>query len=82
MKSLLLMAVIFLILGCSVVPKECLEDSDCVPAQCCHPTICVPKDQAPNCQNILCSQECKANTMDCGQGYCECQSNVCTAVIK
>ena len=57
--------------------KECLTNSDCVPASCCHPNSCVPIIEAPNCDEILCSQECKPGTLDCGQGNCACENNKC-----
>lgn len=60
----------------------CLNDADCVPAFCCHPNACVVKSGAPNCGRIFCTQECAANTLDCGQGSCSCVNNKCLAVFK
>lgn len=56
---------------------ECKEDDHCVPAQCCHPTSCVPRSQAPNCEGIDCTMECRGETMDCGQGSCVCVNGKC-----
>jgi len=65
-----------------VLQTECLDDSDCVPATCCHPASCVPKEQAPDCSRVVCTQECVPGTMDCGQGYCVCENGRCRAVIR
>lgn len=73
-----LAAVIFS--GCVQVEKEktyCEKDSDCVPEGCCHPTSCVNKEFIPECQDISCTQECKAKTMDCGCGHCACVESKC-----
>ena len=63
------------------IASECRADDDCVAATCCHPSACVPVAQRPDCAGIFCSQECRAGTMDCGQGHCECQASQCVAVI-
>ena len=59
----------------------CMSDSDCVPAQCCHAVSCVPKASAPNCSGVFCTQECRPNTLDCGQGRCRCIEGRCVAEI-
>ena len=89
MKILALVLITALILtGCTAeiqeLPEqtECQIDSDCVPAQCCHSTSCVSKENAPDCSMIFCTQECKPDTLDCGQGSCKCQENQCIAVFK
>ena len=56
---------------------ECDSDDHCIPAQCCHPTSCVPISQAPDCEGIMCTQECQGETMDCGQGSCVCVDGEC-----
>ena len=62
---------------CATTDKEfCNSNSDCVPAQCCHPNNCINKNYKTIC-NLLCTQECRPNTMDCGQGKCVCNNNVC-----
>ena len=67
---------------CGVCPEnQCTVDSDCVPEVCCHASSCVPVSQAPNCNGVACDAGCNPYTMDCGQGYCACQSGVCAAVI-
>jgi len=57
--------------------KECNVDADCVRASCCHAASCVPADKAVDCSGIYCSQECKENTLDCGQGKCICDNWKC-----
>lgn len=60
---------------------ECSSDSDCVPATCCHATECVPKDQAPDCDDVMCTMECRPGTLDCG-GSCACVEGECTAQVQ
>jgi len=59
---------------------ECTTDDDCVPEQCCHPTTCIPAEQKGVC-NLMCTQECQPQTMDCG-GYCACESGKCVAQLN
>jgi len=56
---------------------ECVSDSDCVPSECCHPKWCVRASSAPNCSGVVCTNECKQGTMDCGKGRCVCINNRC-----
>ena len=58
-------------------PVFCQTDDDCVPATCCHPEACINKDYQPDCKGIVCTMECRPNTMDCGQGRCVCLDNTC-----
>ena len=83
MKKLLLLLILsVLIIGCADQgPVECRTNTDCAAATCCHADSCVAKEKAPNCEDILCSMECKPYTMDCGQGSCVCENNKCTAEI-
>ena len=60
----------------------CTSDLDCVPASCCHSNSCSLKSGTPKCDAILCSQECRPGTLDCGQGSCSCVDNKCKAVIN
>lgn len=60
---------------------QCKSDSDCVPASCCHPTSCVAKENAPVCNSIACTLDCKPGTLDCGQGSCLCINNKCSVLI-
>ena len=62
--------------------KECVTDADCVPATCCHPSNCVSINNKPNCEGIFCTQECAPNTLDCGQGSCQCIDGKCKAFFK
>ena len=80
MRWFLISLIIFA--GCTTGGVECKTDADCVPAQCCHPTACVSQDQAPNCDEVFCSQVCEPGTLDCGQGSCLCQQGKCNAVIS
>jgi hypothetical protein len=61
--------------------KYCEADGDCIPANCCHPTDCVNIANRPDCKGIMCTEECKSGTMDCGQGHCACVNNECKAII-
>ncbi len=58
----------------------CLTDADCVPASCCHPAACVARDMAPSCDDVMCTQECRQDTMDCG-GRCHCEAGRCKATL-
>lgn len=60
---------------CSLA-DECSVDSDCVPAACCHASSCINQKYKTVC-NLLCTQECKPNTLDCGQGSCKCVEGKC-----
>ena len=60
---------------------ECTIDSDCIAAECCHPASCVHKSKMPECDGIACTEECRGDTLDCGQGECKCQEGKCVAVI-
>jgi hypothetical protein len=66
-----------------VVPGDapCQTDADCVPAGCCHPAACVAKASAPDCSAILCTQECRSATLDCG-GACLCSEGKCAARLN
>ena len=93
MKILLtgiLLILVFLI-GCAndatpIVPDEptsalsCTTDSDCVKASCCHATSCVAKEDAPNCEDTMCSLDCKVDTTDCGGG-CYCDEDKCSTIL-
>lgn len=63
-----------------VQPAVCQIDSDCVPATCCHATACVLKQNAPNCEGIMCTMECRPGTIDC-YGGCLCENGSCKANI-
>src|SRR5512137_1756270 len=52
--------------------EGCTSDADCVASSCCHASSCLSKNQAPACNGIMCSQECRENTLDCNQGSCAC----------
>ncbi len=70
-------------MGCLRTTKvECETAEDCVPAQCCHPTECIHISLAPNCEDVVCTMECRPGTMDCGQGYCDCIDGECQAIIE
>jgi len=81
-KILLLMILLsILITGC-LGEVECRKNNDCVAATCCHADSCVAKENAPDCEGVFCSMECKPYTMDCGQGSCICEKNKCVAHIN
>ena len=83
----LVFAIVF-VSGCYNAPTEidleaeCSYDQDCVPASCCHSTECVPAGEAQNCKGMMCTMECRPDTMDCGQGFCRCINNECKAILK
>jgi hypothetical protein len=62
--------------------KACEVDSDCAPVSCCHASACIEKEKAPNCTGVVCTQECKPNTLDCGQGSCKCVEGYCGVIIE
>ena len=85
-KVLIGVLVIFslFLVSCSPVPveKQCTSDTDCVAAQCCHSTDTVNKNYAPDCQGVICTQECQPETLDCGQGTIKCLAKGCTVVLN
>jgi len=60
----------------------CESDNECFPATCCHASSCVTESELPNCQGIMCTEECAAGTMDCGQGSCVCVEGKCAVRWK
>ena len=83
MKKIILFLLLLAVTGCVVKPPSyasgfCNADEDCVPSACCHATGCVSKDQAPKCDDIFCTMECREGTLDCG-GRCVCEDNRCVA---
>ncbi len=86
-KTAIFILAVILISGCvtenagnSNTAFECSTDSDCARATCCHPSDCVPKDKAPDCSGVMCTEECRSGTMDCGQGRCACVEGKCEVV--
>ncbi len=63
-----------------VVASEapCETDADCVPASCCHASACTNRAQAPSCEQVMCTAECRGGTIDCGGG-CLCVEGRCAA---
>ncbi len=60
----------------------CNSDQECVPDLCCHASNCALKSKAPDCSITFCTQECRQNSLDCGNGECKCINNKCKAFIK
>jgi len=60
---------------------KCTTDSDCVPKECCHATSCINQDYKKVC-NLMCTQECAPNTIDCGKGSCSCIKGQCMATFE
>ncbi len=56
----------------------CQTEADCVPASCCHPKECILASNAPDCEEAMCTTDCKEGTMDCGKGTCSCVQGACT----
>lgn len=61
--------------------NECILDEECVPASCCHASSCVNKKNAPKCEEVMCTMECRLGSIDCGQGSCKCVDKKCVAVF-
>lgn len=61
---------------------ECIIDSDCVKDECCHASTCTNLENAPECGEIFCTNECVEETLDCGQGECKCIDEKCEAVFS
>lgn len=92
MKIIPILILCIFLFGCSsnnatpIVPDEpvsalsCTADSDCVPASCCHSTSCVPRNQAPDCTDVMCTLDCKEGTTDCGGG-CYCDEGKCSTIL-
>jgi hypothetical protein len=59
-------------------PPQCATNDDCVRATCCHANACVPRGQAPHCSDVMCTMDCRPNTLDCG-GRCACEGGLCVA---
>ncbi|MCB9632309.1 MAG: hypothetical protein H6721_09280 [Sandaracinus sp.] len=59
----------------------CETDEDCVPAGCCHAAACVGTANAPSCGDVMCTQECRYGTLDCG-GRCLCHEGRCAARLS
>lgn len=60
--------------------KKCSSAADCVPVECCHAPDVVNRKFAPDCTDILCTEECLPNTLDCGQAEITCHNQECQAV--
>jgi hypothetical protein len=59
------------------IARECLSDSDCIPSSCCHSASCMPRSNFSKCASVMCTTDCRPDTMDCGQGSCVCVNNKC-----
>ena len=84
----LILVILLVLAGCKEVIEEtpeeliCEIDDDCVKSSCCHSDSCINKDYAPDCFRVMCTLDCKPNTLDCGQGSCVCENSKCTAKIE
>ena len=65
----------------NVGTDACDTDADCVPAACCHASACVAQANAPSCGDVMCTQECRYGTLDCGGG-CLCHEGHCAARLS
>jgi len=61
--------------------KQCSVNDDCVPATCCHASEAVNKENAPDCTDTFCTEECRSDTLDCQQGEIKCVDGFCEAVM-
>lgn len=85
MKKLFTVTILFLVFflfSCTPSEKQCSVDSDCAPAGCCHAADAVNEQYAPSCNGVLCTMDCKPETIDCGQGQIKCLQNECTVVLS
>ncbi|MFH1683234.1 MAG: hypothetical protein ABIA37_05560 [Candidatus Woesearchaeota archaeon] len=80
--SLILIVLSMMLAGCIPTEKACTVDAECVPAECCHAKDTVNNASAPDCKGILCTAECVAGTIDCGQAKLQCVKGKCKAVSK
>lgn len=67
---------------CCVCCKQIIQE--CVPDACCHARGCILAQSELDCEGIVCTEECVEGTLDCGQGWCEFDSqepNYCKVVI-
>jgi len=64
-----------------VSEDACETDADCVPAACCHAAACVGRANAPDCNDSMCTMECRYGTLDCGGG-CLCHEGRCAARLS
>ena len=58
---------------------KCQNDNECIPSSCCHAESCIPKDKAPVCDKIFCSQDC-SGPLDCRAGHCSCVNGKCKII--
>jgi hypothetical protein len=61
---------------------SCEVDADCVPEQACHPTSCISVEARGAIEPSFCTEECRPETMDCGQGSCQCINKQCGVVMN
>jgi hypothetical protein len=61
---------------------SCEVDADCVPEQTCHPSTCINEQNQEKMNVLFCTEECQPDTMDCGQGSCQCVNNQCAVVMN
>ncbi len=60
---------------------DCTTDADCVPSGCCHAAACGNAASAPDCSDVMCTQDCQYGTLDCG-GRCLCHEGKCAARLS
>ena len=82
--SIIIVALIFVLIFTRSVDNGTETETRlvCVPSSCCHSDSCVPEGQKPNCEGILCTQDCVPGTLDCGQGSCQAINGECKAVFN
>ncbi len=80
MKYLILLLLILALAACTT--KECETEADCVPDACCHASGCTVITNASDCSLEFCSQDCVSDTLDCGQGSCQCIKGKCLATFN
>lgn len=51
---------------------SCKKDEDCAPVAMCHPDKCVALANVGGPLTLMCTMECRGNTLDCGYNHCGC----------
>jgi hypothetical protein len=51
---------------------SCSKDADCAPVAMCHPDQCVALANVGAPSPLMCTMECRGNTLDCGYNHCGC----------
>ena len=54
----------------------CERDEDCAPVPTCHANRCTLRSNVAGApEDLICTMECRAGTVDCGYNYCGCAAS-------